>query len=221
MMKILIAVVVEKSMNMIEILQSKRSQFYLFDINSLIILALAFCGVIISSTVYAKDIFNVELKCKGNDQEYCDIVKNSDNKTTFILKNMRYPEVDKVNENIFHAYGSCGSPCQYHFFISKIQEDQTKEFIAIDKKNNCLIESDSKKNIIYARKLFNKNKKIIANLKNKEFNNVPIDSAIYNSFQEKSYFDDKGQLHLVAMLADVDKNGNSLYFNKIIKKTCE
>jgi hypothetical protein len=206
---------------MIEILQSKRSQFYLFDINSLIILALAFCGVIISSTVYAKDIFNVELKCKGNDQEYCDIVKNSDNKTTFILKNMRYPEVDKVNENIFHAYGSCGSPCQYHFFISKIQEDQTKEFIAIDKKNNCLIESDSKKNIIYARKLFNKNKKIIANLKNKEFNNVPIDSAIYNSFQEKSYFDDKGQLHLVAMLADVDKNGNSLYFNKIIKKTCE
>lgn len=75
MMKILIAVVVEKSMNMIEILQSKRSQFYLLDINSLIILALAFCGVIISSTVYAKDIFNVELKCKGNDQEYCDIVK--------------------------------------------------------------------------------------------------------------------------------------------------
>ncbi len=221
MMKILIAVVVEKSMNMIEILQSKRSQFYLLDINSLIILALAFCGVIISSTVYAKDIFNVELKCKGNDQEYCDIVKNSDNKTTFILRNMRYPEVDKVNENIFHAYGSCGSPCQYHFFISKIQEDQTKEFIALDKKNNCLIESDSKKNIIYARKLFNKNKKIIANLKNKEFNNVPIDSAIYNSFQEKSYFDDKGQLHLVAMLADVDKNGNSLYFNKIIKKTCE
>lgn len=221
MMKILIAVVVEKSMNMIEILQSKRSQFYLLDINSLIILALAFCGVIISSTVYAKDIFNVELKCKGNDQEYCDIVKNSDNKTTFILRNMRYPEVDKVNENIFHAYGSCGSPCQYHFFISKIQEDQTKEFIALDKKNNCLIESDSKKNIIYARKLFNKNKKIIANLKNKEFNNVPIDIAIYNSFQEKSYFDDKGQLHLVAMLADVDKNGNSLYFNKIIKKTCE
>lgn len=221
MMKILIAVVVEKSMNMIEILQSKRSQFYLLDINSLIILALAFCEVIISSTVYAKDIFNVELKCKGNDQEYCDIVKNSDNKTTFILRNMRYPEVDKVNENIFHAYGSCGSPCQYHFFISKIQEDQTKEFIALDKKNNCLIESDSKKNIIYARKLFNKNKKIIANLKNKEFNNVPIDSAIYNSFQEKSYFDDKGQLHLVAMLADVDKNGNSLYFNKIIKKTCE
>ncbi|WP_151821223.1 hypothetical protein, partial [Acinetobacter seifertii] len=163
-------------MNMIEILQSKRSQFYLLDINSLIILALAFCGVIISSTVYAKDIFNVELKCKGNDQEYCDIVKNSDNKTTFILRNMRYPEVDKVNENIFHAYGSCGSPCQYHFFISKIQEDQTKEFIALDKKNNCLIESDSKKNIIYARKLFNQNKKIIANLKNKEFNNVPIDS---------------------------------------------
>lgn len=221
MMKILIAVVVEKSMNMIEILQSKRAKFYLFNIKNLMIVALTFCGVIITSTIYAKDIFNVELKCKGHDQEYCDIVKNSDNKTIFILRNMRYPGVDKVNENIFHAYGSCGSPCQYHFFISKIQEDQTKEFIAIDKKNNCLIESDSKQSIIYARKLFNKNKKIIANLKNKEFNNIPIDSAIYNSFQEKSYFDDKGQLHLVAMLADVDKNGNSLYFNKIIKKNCE
>jgi hypothetical protein len=206
---------------MIEILQSKRARFYLFNIKNLIIIAFTFCGVIITSTIYAKDIFNVELKCKGYDQEYCDIVKNSDNKTIFILRNMRYPEVDKVNENVFHAYGSCGSPCQYHFFISKIQEDQTKEFIAIDKKNNCLIEGDSKKNIIYARKLFNKNKKIIANLKNKEFNNVPIDSAVYNSFQEKSYFDDKGQLHLVAMLADVDKNGNSLYFNKIIKKNCE
>ena len=35
------------------------------------------------------------------------------------------------------------------------------------------------------------------------------------------YFDDKGQLHLVAMLVGVDKNGDSLYFNKIIKKTCE
>jgi hypothetical protein len=208
-------------MKIIEILQSKKAKFYLFNIKNLIIVALTFCGVIITSTIYAKDIFNVELKCKGHDQEYCDIVKNSDNKNIFILRNMRYPGVDKVNENVFHAYGSCGSPCQYHFFISKIQEDQTKEFIAIDKKNNCLIESDSKKNIIYARKLFNKNKKIIADLKNKEFNNVPIDSAIYNSFQEKSYFDDKGQLHLVAMLADVDKNGNSLYFNKIIKKTCE
>ncbi len=64
-------------------------------------------------------------------------------------------------------------------------------------------------------------KKKIFDLKNKEFNNVPIDVGIYNSFQESSYFDDQGQLHLVAMLADVDKNGDSLYFNKIIKKACE
>ena len=221
MKKKLLDVVVEKSMNMIEILQMKIIHFFLFHIKNLIILVLTFCGAIIGSNIYAKDIFNVELKCKGHDQEYCDIVKNSDNKINFILKNMRYPQVDKVNENIFHAYGSCGSPCQYHFFISKMQEDQTKEFIALDKKNNCLIESDSKNNVIYARKLFSKNKKTIVNLKNKEFNNVPVDVAVYNSFQEKSYFDDKGQLHLVAMLADVDKNGDSLYFNKIIKKTCE
>ncbi len=72
------------------------------------------------------------------------------------------------------------------------------------------------KNLIYARKLFNTKRVIIANLKNKEFENVPI--AIYNSFQDKSYFDGNGELHLVAMLADIDMNGNSLYFNKIIKK---
>lgn len=44
-------------------------------------------------------------------------------------------------------------------FISKTEEDQTKEFITLDKNNNCLVESDSKRNLIYARKLFNKNKK--------------------------------------------------------------
>ena len=221
MKKKLLDVIVEKSMNMIKILPRKIIHFFLFKIKILIILALTFCGVIIGSNVYAKEIFNVELKCKDHNQEYCDIIKNSDNKTTFILKNMRYPQVDKVNENLFHAYGSCGSPCQYHFFISKKQQDQTKEFIALDKNNNCLIESDSKRNVLYARKLFNKNRQIIVNLKNKEFDNVLTDTAIYNSFQEKSYFDDKGKLHLVAMLVGVDKNGDSLYFNKIIKKTCE
>ena len=212
---------VERSMNMIKVLQRRLIEFFVFNIKNLTILALSFSGVIIGSSIYAKNIFNVELKCKGHDQEYCDIVKNSDNKTTFILKNMRYPQVDKVNENLFHTYGSCGSPCQYHFFISKTEQDQTKEFIALDKNNNCLIESDSKRNVLYARKLFNKNRQIIVNLKNKEFDNVLTDTAIYNSFQEKSYFDDKGKLHLVAMLVGVDKNGDSLYFNKIIKKTCE
>ncbi|MHA3115737.1 hypothetical protein ACX1N0_06260 [Acinetobacter sp. ANC 4635] len=204
-----------------EILQKKIMQIFLSKSRKISIMTLVFGGLIIASNIYAKDLFDVELKCKGNDQEYCDIVKNSNNKTTFILRDMRYPQVDKVNENIFHAYGSCGSPCQYHFFISKIKQDQTKEFIIINKKNNCLIESDSKHNVIYARRLFSKNKKIIANLKNKEFHNVPIDIAIYNSFQEKSYFDNKGKLHLVAMLADVDKNGNSLYFDKIVDETCE
>jgi hypothetical protein len=220
-MKKVLDVDVERNMNMIEILQKKIIDFLLLNIKKIIILTLSFSGLIIASNLYAKDLFDVELKCKGSSQEYCDIVKKTDNETTFILKNMRYPQVDKLSENIFHAYGSCGSPCQYHFFISKIKQDQTKEFIAINKNTNCLIESDSKKNMIYARKLFSQNKKIIANLKNKEFYNVPIDSAIYNSFQDKSYFDDQGRLHLVAMLADVDKNGNSLYLNKIINKTCE
>lgn len=174
----------------------------------------------LSTVVYAKGIFKVSLNCKGQDQEYCDIVKYSDNKISFILKNIREPQIEKMNENIFHAYGSCGSSCQYHFFVSESKQDQTKEYITFNKSNNCLIESDSKSNSIYARKLFSKNKILIINLKNKEFDNVPIDIFIYNSFQDKSYFDNKGKLHLMAMLADVDKNGNNLYFSKIIDKTC-
>lgn len=208
-------------MNMIEFFKSTIIQFFRFYIKNILIFTFTFSGGVAGSNIYANDLFSVELKCKGYDQEYCDIVKKSDNNTIFILRNMRYPQLDKVNENIFHAYGSCGSPCQYHFFINKMNEDQTKEFIALDGKNNCLIESDSKKKVIYARKLFSKNKKIIVDLKNKEFENVPIDIAVYNSFQEKTYFNNKGKLYLVAMLADIGKNGNPLYFNKIINKTCE
>lgn len=211
----------EKNMKMIENLQSKIIHFFIFNSRKIIILALTFFGIILVSNCYADDIFNVELKCKDRDQENCDVIKKSNKKTTFILKKMRYPQVDRISPNVYHVYGSCGSPCQYHIFISRSQEDQTKEFIALNENNNCLIESDSKNNFIYARNLFNKNRKKIVNLKNKEFNNVPIDTAIYNSFQEKSYFDNEGQLHLIAMLADIDKNGDSLYFNKIIKKTCE
>ena len=169
---------------------------------------------------YASDDFKVEKKCKNKESEYCDVIKYFNNKI-FILKNMRYPQVDKVNEEVFHVYGSCGSPCQYHEFISKMKKDATDEFIALNKDNNCLIESDSDKKIIYARNLFSKKRKIISLLEGKEFDGVPIDVAVYNSFQEKSYFDDDGRLHLSAMLADIDKYGNSLYFNKVINKTCE
>jgi len=111
MIKRLVFMVVEKSIDAIKALKNKIIEFHLFNVKKLIILALTIFGFIIVSTIYAKDTFNVELKCKGHDQEYCDIVKNADNDTSFILRDMRYPEVDKVNENIFHVYGSCGSPC--------------------------------------------------------------------------------------------------------------
>lgn len=173
------------------------------------------------STSYAKDKFTVELKCKDKESEYCDVIKHINNNDIYILKNMRYPQVDRVNNEVFHIYGSCGSPCQYHKFISKSRQDDTNEFIALNKKNNCLIESDSKIKVIYARNLFNKKRKVISNLSNKEFDEVPLDSALYNSFQEGSYFDNEGRLHLVAMLADIDKFGKPLYFKKIINKTCE
>ncbi len=64
-----------------------------------------------SFSVYASDSFNVELQYKGQNKEYCDIFKNEGNKKSFILKSMRYPQVNKVNDKIFHAYGSYGSPC--------------------------------------------------------------------------------------------------------------
>lgn len=67
--------VVEKSINILKNLKNKIIKLYLFNIKKLTILALIFFGFIIGSTIYAKDTFNVELKCKGHDQEYCDIVK--------------------------------------------------------------------------------------------------------------------------------------------------
>ena len=168
----------------------------------------------LSWTVYAKDAFNVELKCKGHDQEYCDIVKKSDNKTSFILRDVRYPEVDKVNETIFHAYGSCGSPCQYHFFISKTKEDQTQELIALDKNNNCLIESDSRKKLIYSRKLFSNNKKIIVNLNTAKINIPQPTFSYYSYFTEMSQFDNAGDLNLIA------NDYGKILFKKKIKNPC-
>ncbi len=207
-MKILMGAGVEK--NMIIYIKNR--------IKSLIIFSFL---LFLSSMVYAKDEFKVEIKCNDKENEYCDVVKYLDDKKLFILENMRYPQVDKINGEVFHVYGSCGSPCQYHQFISRVNKDETSEFIALNKNNNCLIESDSNKKMIYARSLFNKKRKVISTLENKEFDEVPIDSYIYNSFQEKSYFDNEGRLHLVSMLADIDRDGNALYFNKIINKTCE
>lgn len=53
---------------------------------------------------------------------------------------------------------SCGSPCQAHSFLSrnKQKDDVTQEFIAIDTKNICLIETDSEHNRITARQLNSK-----------------------------------------------------------------
>jgi len=49
-----------KCVNVIENLQNKIIEFYLLNIKNLIILAFTFCGVIIGSTVYAKDQCNIE-----------------------------------------------------------------------------------------------------------------------------------------------------------------
>ncbi len=71
---------------------------------------------------------------------------------------MKSPNIESLNQNYYHVQMSCGSPCQAHSFLSrnKQEDDATQEFIAIDTKNNCLIETDSEYNKITARQLNSK-----------------------------------------------------------------
>lgn len=186
-----------------------------------ILSSLIFLLTIFSFNVYAKDDFNVILKCKDELESSCNVYKILNNKKTVILEDMRAPQVKKLNNDFYQVYGSCGNPCQYNLFIGRNKDDATKEFIAIDKNNNCLIESDSKSKKIYARNLLSNKRKLIENLKDKEFNQLSLDFSVYNIFQGDSYFSKEGELYLVAMLDDVDSNGNIQYFKKKINKPCE
>lgn len=177
-------------------------------------IAILFCFILFSTVVFSNDIFSVKLECKSKNQEYCNVIKVVDGEKIVILDNVRYPSINKVNNIVFHVSGSCGSPCQYHIFLNKFRNDETSEFVTLDKVNQCLIETDSINKKIYARFLFNKHKKLIADLKNLEFKNTIIDIAAYNSFQKDSFFDNGGNLHLIAMLDDFDENGNRLYLKK-------
>lgn len=169
--------------------------------------------------------FKVYQKCTAGEKSVCTIYKNTDGVEDGILEDTRSPTVSKVNEQFYHVAGSCGSPCQYHLFMSINGEDKTDEFIAIDKRNNCLIESQSygkkkEKNRIYARKLMSKKRKIIANLNDREFRSVPTDMFIYNVFQTDTYFDKNGTLHLISDTGDDDLEGKPIMFKKLIKNPC-
>lgn len=194
-------------------------------INLLMRLSLVFTLAVSMQTWSKTNSFSVYQKCTAGEKSVCTIYKNTDGVEESILEDTRSPTVSEVNKQFYHVAGSCGSPCQYHLFMSRNGEDKTDEFIAIDKRNNCLIESQSygkkkEKDRIYARKLMSKKRKMIANMNNLEFSEVPSYVFIYNRFQAYSYFDKNGTLHLVAPLVEVDSNNKRLIFAKLIKNPC-
>lgn len=81
-------------------------------------------------------------------------------------------------------------------------------------KNNCLIESDSQKKFIYARKLFTNKPRKIVDLKTKEFNELLQKIDYYNYFKRKSTFSSDGSLNLIA------DNESTILANKKIANPC-
>lgn len=169
--------------------------------------------------------FKVYQKCTAGVKSVCTIYKNIDGVDDGILEDARSPTLTKVNDQFYHVTSSCGSPCQFHLFLSRTDDDNTDEFIAIDKRNNCLIESQSygkkkEKDRIYARKLLSKKRKMIANMNDKAYREVNTDMFVYNLFQADSYFDKNGTLHLISDTGDKDIEDKPIMFKKLIKNPC-
>lgn len=174
------------------------------------------------STCYANNQFEVTMKCTDDFQFDCEIIKNVDGKKTIELKNVRSPQIKRLNNDFYHLSSTCGSPCQIHAFIGRKFEDDTNEFIAINHKNNCLIESDSKSLKIFSRKLLTNKKKLIMNMHDKKYEHVIYsDWNLYSAFQGRSYFDQDNNLHLIEITDDFDKNGNRVIFEKVVNNPCE
>ncbi|MFW1761608.1 hypothetical protein [Acinetobacter calcoaceticus] len=88
-------------------------------------------------------------------------MRTINSKNEIVIKDVKLLNILKINKNLYKVKTSCGSSCLVKLFYSQNKEDSTDAFIAIDNKNSCLIESDSLKKFIYARKLFtNKPKKM-------------------------------------------------------------
>lgn len=181
-----------------------------------------FLLMIITSHVHAGESkFDVKLSCSDEFHYHCDINKFINGEKSVILKDIRSPQIIKLNNDFYQVSATCGSPCSYEIFIGRSVRDFTNEFIAIDKRNNCLIETNSKSMTILSRKLLSKKRKVIAKVSDKEFKDVPLDPALYNIFRNESFFDEAGDFHLITMLSETDRNGNTLFFKKIIEKPCE
>lgn len=164
-----------------------------FILSSLILLL-----ILLSINTYAKDDFNVISQCSDEYEMDCSVYRFSESKNKEIIKGIKSPYVKKINDNLFYVKSSCGSPCKINLFISRDKDDYTGEYISFNEKNYCLIESDSKKKIVYARNIFSKNKIVILNLNKKPYNVAPSKFNYYSDFNEMSYFDENNNFYLIA-----------------------
>ncbi|MEG1475990.1 MAG: hypothetical protein RSC10_09620 [Longicatena sp.] len=184
---------------MIEISKKKILEFLGFNMKKIGISIFILSGFIFSFSVYAEDdTFVISSKCKDEYNSSCNIIRTVNDKSEIVIKDVKLLNISKVNQNLYKVKTSCGSPCLVTIFYSKNKEDSTDEFITIDNKNNCLIESDSEKKIIYARKLFSNKYKIIVDLKSKEFKYLTPRFDYYTYFKHDSNFDNNGVLNLIA-----------------------
>lgn len=170
--------------------------------------------VLLSLKAYAKDDFNVVSECKNEYETSCDLLQITGSKKNILLSDIKSPSIEKISEDIFHVVSSCGSPCVGHYFISKYKMDYTEELISIDAKSKCIIESDSAKKKIYAKKIFSKNRKILINLNEEKFNILPSKFNYYSDFKEMSHFDESRNLNLIA------NDYSKILFKKKIKNPC-
>lgn len=180
-----------------------------------IFISIFFLMLVFSSGIYAKDSLNVMSKCDDEYEMNCDIYSSVGNNVKKVLERVKSPVINKVNDNFFHVKTSCGSPCQIHFFINEYGEDFTDEYIVLNKKNYCLIESDSEKKVIYARILFRDKKEVLINLRDKEYNILPSKLNYYSDFNEMSFFDENNNLHLIA------NDYGRILVNKVLKNPCK
>lgn len=206
---------VEKSMNMIEIFKRKTTQVSRLNMKKTFISIFLLSTIIFSFNLYANgDTFVVSAKCKDEYNSSCDIVRTVNAQNEIVIKGVKLLNISKINQNLYKVKTSCGSPCLVTLFYSQNKEDSTDEFIAIDNKNNCLIESDSEKKVIYARKLFTNKARKIVNLKTKEFNSLIQRFDYYSYFKNMSSFLPDGSLNLIA------NNESTILANKKIANPC-
>lgn len=202
-------------MNMIEIFKRTTTQVSRINMKKTFISISLLSTIIFSFNLYANDdTFVVSAKCKDEYNSSCDIVRTVNAQNEIVIKGVKLLNISKINQNLYKVKTSCGSPCSVTLFYSQNKEDSTDEFIAIDNKNNCLIESDSEKKVIYARKLFTNKPRKIVNLKTKEFNGLIQRFDYYSYFKKISSFSPDGSLNLIA------NNESTILANKKIANPC-